>query len=499
MPPSVRYRPVPSSAPSSAQAPGRVHPLWATTALFSAGVAVVIGTWAILDHYKATQPVGEGELFAGEVSAASADYLTRVGTGSDPGVEVRRIRNHLEVESVGVVDGDGFYAISTSPNAVGDPLTGFLAGALGRGSFAAIAEPIDEEILIDGVPEWDVGDVLYRVVTPFESGGGLVVDYDISALLTRRARLAAVQPINLAAGVAAVALLTGSGLLVMARQGAQRHAAQTAIERRYLEQRSTELEEHNRQLDEARSKAERALELAEETNRVRSEFVLMINHELRTPLTSIVTGSELLATDWDQLEVATRTTLLEDVVADGRRLKELITQMLVVARIENRSLQYELRRVPSDTLLSRLAALSPRTGLWPAGQQVPPLLTDVETLAHLLVSLADNARTHGASQVDIEVSEGLSFEPLVEVGVRPVQAVYFLIRDNGPGIEAEFLPHIFEKFEKRGRASGTGLGLYLAKLMVQGIEGSISVLTGGEGTTMAVGVPRAARQLRVAS
>jgi signal transduction histidine kinase len=337
------------------------------------------------------------------------------------------------------------------------------------------------------------------VLMPFEGGGGLVVEYDISALLSRRARLSAVQPINLAAGVAAVALMTGSGLLVLARQGAQRRAAQAAIERHYLEQRSSELEDHNRQLDEARSKAERALALAEETNRVRSEFVLMINHELRTPLTSIVTGSELLATEWDQLEEATRASLLEDVVADGRRLKELITQMLVVARIENRSLQYELRQVRSETLLSRLAALSPRTGLWPAGQEVPPVLTDVETLAHLLVSLADNARTHGASQVDIEVAEGLPFEPLVEVGVRPVHGVFFLIKDNGPGIDAAFVPHMFEKFEKRGRSSGTGLGLYMAKLMVEGIEGSISVSTDADGTTMAVGVPRPTRQLRVAS
>ena len=73
------------------------------------------------------------------------------------------------------------------------------------------------------------------------------------------------------------------------------------------------------------------------------------------------------------------------------------------------------------------------------------------------------------------------------------------MRDNGPGIEAEFIPHIFEKFEKRGTASGTGLGLYLAKLMVEGIDGSISVETGPNGTTMAVGVPLNARALRVAS
>ena len=491
---------MPSPAAPRQQSPGRAHPLWAAAALFSAAVAVTIGTWAVVDHYLATRPVGEGELFAAEVTAARTEFLGHIGNGVDPDVAVRRIRNGLEVESVSVIDGGGVFRYSTSSNWVDRPLSGFLAGALERGSFAAIAEPIQDTVAIDGVPVWETGEILYRVLAPFEEGGGLVVEYDISALLARRARLAAVQPIHLAAGVAAIGLLAGSAILVLARQGAQRRASQSALERHYLERRSTELEEHNTLLDEARSKAERALALAEETNRIRSEFVLMINHELRTPLTSIVTGSELLAGNWEELEPTTRLTLLHDVVADGRRLKELITQMLVVARIENRSLQYELRHVRTDTLRSRLAGLSPRTTLWHSDTDLAPLLTDVDTLAHLIVSLADNARTHGASQVAIKVLEHLPFDPMVEVGTRPKEALYFLISDNGPGIESEFVSHIFEKFEKRGRASGTGLGLYLAKLMVEGIEGSISVSTGEGGTVMAVGVPRWTRQVaRVAS
>ena len=491
---------MPPPAATPLQSPDRAHPLWAAMALFSAAVAVTLGTWAVVDHYLASRPVGEGELFAEEVTAAGIDFQARVVHGTDPNVEVRRIRNGLEVESVSVVDGAGLFRYSTSPNWIGRPLSGFLASALQRVSFAAIAEPIADAIEIDGVPEWEPGDILYRVLAPFDEGGGLVVEYDVSALLARRARMAAVQPINLAAGVTSIALLAGSAIIVLARQGAQRRAGQSALERHYLEQRSTELEEHNLQLDEARGKAERALALAEETNRIRSEFVLMINHELRTPLTSIVTGSELLAGNWDELEPTTRQSLLHDVVADGRRLKELITQMLVVARIENRSLQYELRPVRGDTLRSRLAGLSPRTGLWSQDNDLAPLLTDVDTLAHLLVSLADNARTHGADQVDIEVSEQLPFVPVVEVGTRPKQALYFLIKDNGPGIDHEFVSHIFEKFEKRGRASGTGLGLYLAKMMVEGIEGSISVWTEEQGTVMAVGVPLWTRQLvRVAS
>jgi signal transduction histidine kinase len=421
---------------------------------------------------------------------AAAEYASLVETGRESDLAVRRIRNRLAVESVSVVDGEGRYLHSSSPTRVGAALSGFLAGAVDRGVLGAIAEPLTHEVVIDGVIEWRPGDILYRVTAPLPGGSGaLVVEYDMSELLARRAGQAALRPANLAAGAASLILAAGTALLLVARQGALRRATEAAMEKQYLERRSAELEEYNRELDQARAEAERALALAEETNRIRSEFVLMINHELRTPLTSIVTGAALLAEGWDRLSPGEREHLLTDVVADGRRLKELITQMLVVARIENRGLHYELRRVGLGQLRQRMESLSPRTGLWAGIPATPDLLTDADTLAQLLVSLSDNARTHGAAVVTIEVATELPFEPAVEAGSRPDPGIYFLVADDGPGIESGFLPHIFEKFEKRGRNSGTGLGLYLAKLMVEGIDGSISVISGPGGTTMAVGIP----------
>jgi len=476
----------------------RANPLWTATAALAAVLAIVVGGWAVFAQYAASRPVGEGELFLSEVSGAAQRYQEMTSAGQDPAYTVRKIRNDLGVQAVSVIGIEGSFRASTSLNRLGLQLEGFLAGASERRAFAAIAQPISESIELDGVDQWEPGEVLYRVITPLDDGS-LLVEYDISALLARRARTAAVQPLHVAAGAFSIVLLAGAVLLLIGRQGAQRRAGQSAVERRHLEERSRELAAHNQELEAARSKAERALALAEETNRVRSEFVLMINHELRTPLTSVVTGTALLAGNWEQLGTEERDRILSDVVADGRRLKDLITQMLVVARIENRSLQYELRPVGGEALRSRLEAMSPRTALWPAEVHVPSMLTDVDTLSALLVSLSDNAWTHGATNVEITPCEGLPFEPHIEVGTRPSVAAYFLIRDDGPGIEAGFIPHIFEKFEKRGTASGTGLGLYLAKLMVEGIDGSISVETGPNGTTMAVGIPLNSLHLRVAS
>ena len=476
----------------------RANPLWTATAALAAVLALAVGGWAALDQYRASRPVGEGELFVTEVSGAARLYDTSADSGGDPAAAVRRIRNDLGVEAVSVIGANGTFVASTSNNRIGLEIDGFLRFALDDRSFAAIAQPISQPIELDGVEDWKPGEVLYRVITPI-AAGALLVEYDVSALLARRARQAAVQPLHLAAVVFSIVLLGGAALLLIGRKGAERRAVQSAVEKRLLEERSRELATHNDELETARVRAERALELAEETNRVRSEFVLMINHELRTPLTGVVTGTELLADTWDRLDSNDRKRLLSDVVSDGQRLKELITQMLVVARIENRSLQYELRPVTVDAIRARLRAMSPKADLQLAGVEVPPLLTDLDTLSALLVALSDNARTHGATTVDITACEGLPFEPQVEVGQRPFPAAFFLIRDDGPGIASEFIPHIFEKFEKRGTASGTGLGLYLAKLMVEGIDGSISVDTGSNGTTMAVGVPLSVLRLRVAS
>jgi signal transduction histidine kinase len=66
--------------------------------------------------------------------------------------------------------------------------------------------------------------------------------------------------------------------------------------------------------------------------------------------------------------------------------------------------------------------------------------------------------------------------------------IWVAVRDDGPGIDLEFLPRIFEKFEKRSDSPGTGLGLYLARLIAEAIGASIAVKTGPNGTTMAVGV-----------
>jgi PAS domain S-box-containing protein len=242
-----------------------------------------------------------------------------------------------------------------------------------------------------------------------------------------------------------------------------------------------------------------ALEAEQETNRIRSEFVLMINHELRTPLTSVVTGAELLVDD--SLAPEDRRQLVEDMIRDGHRLDGLIGQMLTVARVENRGLSYNLRRTTVQSVLEMLRRTGDGGRLTIAGDVLATEVvnTDPQALIQLLLSLADNAVTHGATRVTVEVQRFFPFRSMQAVGEEPSPALYFLVRDNGPGIDHDFLPRAFDKFEKQSRSSGTGLGLYLARLVAEAIEGSIMVHTAPEGTVMAVAIPHMPLESHTAS
>ncbi len=469
-------------------------PWWLVAALFVFVLATVAAVTGVAQYRESSRPVGEGELFSDEAEVASLVVGDRIGTGWALADALRSARNQLNVEAVAAVS-SGHVVAATSSTLEELTVNPLLAGANERQRFFAVAASPEVAIAIDGVVEWNGDEILYLVHQPEAHGApALLLYYDFDELLLRRARAVQIQPWTFQLLVAAVAMGTVGVLLVLGRARAWSRYRRMELESDLLRQHAAELEATNTELEAARTEAERALALAEETNRIRSEFVLMINHELRTPLASVVTGAELLQVD-DGLTKEDRARLVDDMVADGNRLHGMISQMLAVARIENRGFEFDLRRVPLLQLCSDIEAAHPKLTVDHLGTPDEVLATvavrtDPQTVAQLVASLADNALTHGASTVRLECSVDLGFEPLLASGVSPEEAVYFTVIDDGPGIDPEFLPRIFEKFEKKSFSSGTGLGLYLADLMVNALEGSLSVTTSTSGTCIAVAVPR---------
>jgi signal transduction histidine kinase len=172
----------------------------------------------------------------------------------------------------------------------------------------------------------------------------------------------------------------------------------------------------------------------------------------------------------------------------------MIDQLLAVARVENRGLSFSPQPVPFSEVCEAVAMSHSRVISSHApdchnGSVEPLVMTDLQTLRNLCSSLADNAFTHGARNVRIHCSTHEIHEPLIVVGSSPDPAIYISVSDDGPGIREEFLPRAFEKFEKDSRSSGTGLGLYMAKLMAEAMSASLLVWTSSEGTTFTIALP----------
>jgi len=435
----------------------------------------------IAHQVDAGRPVGEGEVFLADVAAAH-DIIAKAGT-LDEGV--RHARNSLEVEAVSVVGPDASVVASTSSSLNGRQLDNvFLLSAIDSRRFAALATASNVDIEVDGITEWPAGSVLYEVLSPMPDGtSSLLIHYDVADLLSRRAQPGDVTPLTVQLlALGAIFGLLGAGLLV-GHSRATRRYRDLAVESDLLRAHSEQLAAKNIELAEARRSAERALTLAEEKMRIRSDFVLMINHELRTPLTAVVTGADVIRNG--NLGSDERDVVLDDMITSGHRLQEIIDQILAVARIENRGLSYVMKRVPVEEVCEVVDAVvqsdQDDTRTW--------VNTDVRTLALVVNSLVDNAKTHGARNVDIVCSNTAMIGPMCEVGDRPESAVFISVTDDGPGIDPSFLPRAFEKFEKNSFSSGTGLGLYMVRLMVEALHGSIAVRTSPEGTTFQIGLP----------
>lgn len=445
---------------------------------------------AILHQSSATRPIGEGEVFVANVERIAGP----LAASDNPDQAVRRARNELDVEAVSLVDASGTILASTSETLTGRTLTNpLLVYGAGLGRFAALASSVDQPIEIDGVTEWPAGSVLYQVIAPIDDGSHLVLlHYDVSELLSRRNQPGEIQELTLqllALGGIFVILAAAVGV---GHARASRRYREITVESETLRRQARELERANADLAEARHRAERALALSEEKMRIRSEFVLMINHELRTPLTSVVTGAELLRAGG--MSEADGQDLIESMIANGKRLNEMIDQILAVARIENRGMANEMSPVP-------LAEVCDAVDAELVGDDTLPVEvnTDVRILSMVLSSLTDNALTHGASRVAVHCLIQPRIEGMLQIGVRPPHPVYFLVSDDGPGIDRAFLPRAFEKFEKNSRSSGTGLGLYMVQVMVEAIGGSIEVFTSPSGTTFQIALPARADLTEMAS
>jgi signal transduction histidine kinase len=466
---------------------------WIAVSAVCVALTATAAVGALIMQRESSRLIGEGEVFLAD-SEVVRDF---VGTSDDIDAAVREARNTLRVEAVSILDRNALVVASTSSPLIGESVDNpLLMTGASEGRLMALAGAISSDLELDGVVSWPAGSVLYQVVAPLGPDQSILVHYDVGQLLARRAPNPATgsTPVQLL-GLAAIFAILAVAVLIGHTRATRRHLT-LSHESEIHRINSLEMSRANANLELARHQAEEALALAEEKIRIRSEFVLMINHELRTPLTSVVTGAELLRSR--DLAEADERALLDAMIADGSRLQEIIDQILAVARIENRGLSYELTDTPIAEVVRAISVAQPAAHAEiELGGAKGTVHTDVGALCLVVGSLVDNAFTHGASSVAVDCALTPRVVPQIEVGDRPTSAVYVMVSDDGPGIHHAFLPRIFEKFEKSSFSSGTGLGLYMARMIVEALEGSLGVHTSAEGTTFQISIPASVTNDRV--
>ncbi len=210
-----------------------------------------------------------------------------------------------------------------------------------------------------------------------------------------------------------------------------------------------------------------------------------VSHELRTPLT-VIKGNVDLMRRMKQLDEES----LSSIDQEAGRLTRLVGGLLLLAQAESGRLSLNLKVVELDTLLlevfheMRILARG-KLQIKMADIDQVQVSGDRDRLKQVLLNLVGNAIQYTPAGGEVILS-------LAKIG----EQVRMVVRDTGPGIPAEDLPFIFERFYRaeksrtRSRTSGFGLGLSIAQWIIENHGGTIKVESKeGEGTTFAVWLP----------
>jgi PAS domain S-box-containing protein len=220
----------------------------------------------------------------------------------------------------------------------------------------------------------------------------------------------------------------------------------------------------------------------------KSDFIATISHELRTPMAAVYGAAQTLL--HRQLPPDRSRALLEVIVSQAARLSHITERVLLATHLDRGEVAVEREPVDvAEVLRASVDAVRPQLGestrldvhLAP---ELGAASADADRVQQVLINLLDNALKYGAGplRVRAEPADG---------------TVRISVADSGPGITLAEQQRIFEKFYRvdphLSRApSGTGLGLYIARELVQRMGGRLDVSSEpGAGATFVVELPRA--------
>ena len=210
----------------------------------------------------------------------------------------------------------------------------------------------------------------------------------------------------------------------------------------------------------------------DQSEKMKSEFISSVSHELRTPLTAINGWAETIM-NGEVRDAADVKKGMGIIVSEARRLTNMVEELLEFSRIEDG--RFTLSVEPMDIKAELEDAVYTYTEFFrregitlthtDCEEEFPPIPGDPERMRQVFCNLLDNAAKHGGSGKRIDTA------------IRGEEdAVVITIRDYGPGIPEDELPHVKYKFYKgSSKARGSGIGLAVCEEIITRHNGRLDI------------------------
>lgn len=244
-----------------------------------------------------------------------------------------------------------------------------------------------------------------------------------------------------------------------------------------------------------RSQLEQALDIAKAANEAKSSFLSNMSHDIRTPMNAIIGFSHLLARDAENPEKVREYT--HKIATSGQHLLGLINEVLDMSKIESGKTTLMLKEFSLVEMVEELNLITQPLAkakqqtfdIYTTGVTEEKLIGDSMRVKQILLNLLSNAIKYTEEGGRVQ----LSINQLNHIEGKNVH-LRFEVSDNGIGMSQEYLEKIFEPFtretdSKVNKVQGTGLGMSIAKNLVELMGGSIKVTSEkGKGSTFVVGL-----------
>ncbi len=220
---------------------------------------------------------------------------------------------------------------------------------------------------------------------------------------------------------------------------------------------------------------------------VQDEFISTVSHEMRTPLTSIRGFSQTLLSSWDRIDDENKKKFIKIIEEQSNRLINLVENILTVSKAHKGTavMQKVFVNASIKSIMPMfLEQYKTHSFVFIPQKDLPPARLDDDKFQQIMTNLIDNASKYSPDGSTVTVSTETKNECII-----------IKVKDEGVGIKKEDADKLFKKFSRienhlTSKTQGNGLGLYITKQLVEGMNGQISFESEeNKGTTFVVRFP----------